>query len=341
MASRVLIVDDDPLECRLLEGMVRALGHACESVGGGEAALARLGASSAPQIAAMILDLVMPDLDGMAVLERLGRRSLWVPVIVQTANGGAEAAVSAMRAGAFDFVVKPVAAERLRVSLTNALKVGALAGEVSRMSRSRAGTLEFADIVMRSPPMERVRDLGRRAARLAVPVLIEGETGTGKEIFARAIHGSGPRRTRPFVSVNCAAIASDAAETVLFGEADVGSGLTKAGGKLKEAQGGTLFLDEVGALPSSAQRRLVDIVQGEEAPPPGINGPVGRRAGNRPPRYRGHLRQRGHDRRERHRRLPPRQGPGALRSVSGQRPHRLIPPALPAASAVHGHDRLR
>ena len=269
MASRVLIVDDDPLQCRLLEGMVRALGHACESVGGGEAALARLGASSAPQISAMILDLVMPDLDGMAVLERLGRRSLWVPVIVQTASGGVDAAVSAMRAGAFDFVVKPVAPERLRVSLANALKVGALAGEVSRMSRSRAGTLEFADIVMRSAPMERVRDLGRRAARLSAPVLIEGETGTGKDIFARAIHGSSPRRTRPFVSVNCAAIARDAAEAVLFGEADGAFGLTRAGGKLKEAQGGTLFLDEVGALPPSAQRRLVGVVQGEEGSAPG------------------------------------------------------------------------
>jgi DNA-binding NtrC family response regulator len=269
MAGRILIVDDDPVQRRQLEEAIRQQGHSCESVGGGEAALARLARADAPAISAMILDLVMPDLDGMAVLERLERFSISVPVIVQAANGGADVAISAMRAGAFDFLVKPASPERIRVSLANALRIGALENEVGRMRRSRTGTLGFGDVIMRAPIMERVTSLSERAARTATPVLLEGERGTGKELVARAIHGSGPRRTKPFVTVNCAAIRECDIDTVLFGCAPGGMNSQRSRGKYAEAHSGTLFLNQIGALPNAAQVKLLGLMGDCEAASPG------------------------------------------------------------------------
>ena len=202
MAARVLIVDDDPAECRHLEKVIRGLGHLTESVAGGEAALTRLARKGAPPVSAVILDLVMPDVDGMAVLERLQRESHGVPVIVQTPAAGADASGSAMRLGAFDFLVKPGSVERIRTSLANALRLGALEGEIVRMRRSRSGTLQFGDIVGDTPATERVLRLAERAARSSNPVLIEGERGVGKELLARAVHGSSGRRGRGFVMLN-------------------------------------------------------------------------------------------------------------------------------------------
>ncbi len=203
----------------------------------------------------MILDLVMPEMDGMTVLERLARQSLSVPVIVQTPASGADNGASAIRAGAVDFLVKPATPERVRVSLQNALKIGALEGEVLRMRLSRSGALSLGDIVMHSPAMERVSQLAARAARSAIPVLIEGERGVGKELLARAIHGSSTRKNRPFVTVRCGGIERCDIDALLFGDR----------GKLWEASGGTLFLDEIGVLPPEAQQRLAQFLSSEDA----------------------------------------------------------------------------
>jgi DNA-binding NtrC family response regulator len=246
MAAYVLIVDDDPAERRHVEEIVRSQGHLTECADGGDAALARLTRADAPAISAVILDLVMPDTDGMAVLERLSRHSLTVPVVVQAAAGAADAGVAAMRAGAFDFLLKPASPERIRASLTNALRIAALESEILRMRLRRGGTLDLRDIFARSTAMERTHRLAERAARCAVPVLIEGERGAGKELLARAIHGSSARRNRAFVTVNCSGAESDIA---LFG-AD------GCGGKLAEARGGTLFLNEIGTLRRPAQEAL-------------------------------------------------------------------------------------
>ena len=142
----------------------------------------------------MILDLVMPNLDGLGVLARLRQAGIKVPVIVQTAHGGIDNVVSAMRAGAIDFVVKPVGAERLQVSLRNALNTSALEGELARIKHSRSGTLGFADIITKSANMAAVIRMAEKAAASTIPVLISGESGVGKELIARAIHGSGERR---------------------------------------------------------------------------------------------------------------------------------------------------
>ena len=271
MTSIILIADDDPVQRRLLEAMVRRFGHEAETVDGGAAALARLRAADGPPIDLVILDLVMPDLDGMTVMARLREAGITVPVIVQTAHGSIETVIAAMRAGALDFVVKPVGAERLSVSIKNALRFEALEGEVRRMNRRVSGSVTFKDITTRSEDMSRIIRLGERAAKSNIPVLIEGESGVGKELMARAIQGSSDRRGKPFVTVNCGALPENLVESILFGhEKGAFTGATeKHAGKFVEASGGTLFLDEIGELPLETQVKLLRALQEGEVDPVG------------------------------------------------------------------------
>src|SRR5947209_4322529 len=176
MAALILIVDDDPIQRRLLEAMARRFGYAVETLDSGQAALHRMEALDQPAVSLVILDLVMPDLDGMAVLSRMRERAIPIPAIVQTAHGSIEAVIAAMRAGAIDFVVKPVGAERLQVSIRNALRVDALEDELRMATRRTAGELGFRDIVGRTEAMTRIVRLAERAAKSAIPVLIEGES---------------------------------------------------------------------------------------------------------------------------------------------------------------------
>ncbi len=271
MAERVLIVDDDPVQRRLLQHMVERAGYLVVSADGGEGAMARLTAADAAHVDCVVLDLVMPDLDGLGVLARMRGAGLNLPVIVQTAHGGIDSVVSAMRAGAVDFVVKPVSPERMQVSLRNALATRALEGELARLKHSRGGTLTFKDIVTRSPKMRAALQAAQKSAGSTIPVLIEGESGVGKELIARAIHGSGPRRAKPFVAVNCGALPENLVESILFGhEKGAFTGATERHeGKFQEASGGTLFLDEVGELPPAAQVKLLRAIQEGEVEPVG------------------------------------------------------------------------
>jgi len=274
MTARVLIVDDDPVQRRLLDNMVRKFGHEPVAAESGEAAAALL--TGGERFDCVVLDLVMPDLDGLGVLARMREAGSTVPVIVQTAHGGIDNVVSAMRAGAGDFVVKPVGAERLQVSLRNALEKSALADELGRIKRSQSGTLTFRDIVTRSAKMLSVLRGAEKAAASHIPVLVEGESGVGKELIARAIHGQGERRAKPFVAVNCGAIPENLVESILFGhEKGAFTGATeKHTGKFIEASGGTLFLDEVGELPMAAQVKLLRAIQEGEVEPVGGRKPV-------------------------------------------------------------------
>jgi len=263
MPACILIADDDAVARRLVENMVQKCGYETVVVDSGDAAIAMLTAADAPVIDAVVLDLVMPGLDGMGVLAKLRDAGLHIPVIVQTAHGGIDNVVSAMRAGAQDFVVKPVGIERLQVSLRNALNTSALKGELQRIRHSREGKLTFADIVTRSEAMAGVLRAAQKAASSTIPVLVEGESGVGKELFARAIHGSGERKSKPFVAVNCGAIPDNLVESILFGhEKGAFTGATERHmGKFVEATGGTLFLDEVSELPLAAQVKLLRALQ--------------------------------------------------------------------------------
>jgi len=271
MPDTVLIVDDDPVQRRLIESMVQRFGYQPLTAEGGDAAVALLLGPAPARIDCVVLDLVMPDLDGLGVLARMREAGLDTPVIVQTAHGGIDNVVSAMRAGASDFVVKPASPERLQVSLANALNVRRLAGELQRIKRSRDGTLTLTDVVTRSPAMQPVLRAIEKASASTIPVLVEGESGVGKELIARAIHGTGTRRAKPFVAVNCGALPENLVESILFGhEKGAFTGATeKHAGKFVEADGGTLFLDEVGELPMQAQVKLLRALQEGEIEPVG------------------------------------------------------------------------
>jgi DNA-binding NtrC family response regulator len=266
MAATILIADDDAVQRRLVENMVQKCGYETVVVDSGDAVVELLTGTDGQGgqgIDALLLDLVMPGLDGMGVLAKIRDAGLNLPVIVQTAHGGIDNVVSAMRAGAQDFVVKPAGIERLQVSLRNALNTSALKGELQRIRHSREGRLTFADIITRSEAMAGVLRTAQKAANSSIPVLIEGESGVGKELFARAIHGSSERKAKPFVAVNCGAIPDNLVESILFGhEKGAFTGATERHmGKFVEASGGTLFLDEVGELPLAAQVKLLRALQ--------------------------------------------------------------------------------
>ncbi|KQZ86968.1 Fis family transcriptional regulator [Mesorhizobium sp. Root157] len=271
MTGSILIVDDDPVQRRLLEAAVVKFGHTAIVTDGGEAGLQAMDGPNASDISVVILDLSMPGLDGIGVLKAMRERGIAIPVIVQTAQGGIETVVLAMRHGAFDFVVKPASPDRLQTAIANALKVEAVEGEVKRSARRSSGSLTFKDIVTHSPTMERVIRLGQKAASSHIPILIEGESGVGKELVARAIQGTSGRRSRPFVTVNCGAIPDNLVESILFGhEKGSFTGATdKHTGKFVEAHGGTLFLDEIGDLPLDVQVKLLRAVQDGEVDPVG------------------------------------------------------------------------
>ncbi len=276
MAKRVLIVDDDPIQRRILEEHIKRLGYETKTAQGGEQALQILEGPDHSSISLVFLDLVMPGVDGHAVLDRIGLKAGMPPIIVQTAQGSIEAAINAMRAGAVDFIVKPASPERLDVSIKSALKIEALQGEITRIKKKAEGTLTFNDLVMRGEAMNRVVALGRRAAASNIPVLIEGESGVGKELIARAIQGESERQQKPFITVNCGAIPENLVESILFGH-EKGSftgAVDRRIGKFQEADGGTLFLDEVGELPLDVQVKLLRALQEGEIDPIGSKKPI-------------------------------------------------------------------
>lgn len=275
-SGKILIVDDDPIQRRLLQEAVTKFGYRAKTAENGAEAVSMMTGPEGSEFNLIILDMVMPELDGIGALTKLRAEKIATPVIVQTAHGGIDTVVSAMNAGAQDFVVKPVAPERLDVSIRNLLKTSALEGEIARFRKQASGTLTFDDIITDSPAMERVINLGKRASSSNIPILIEGESGVGKELIASAIQGSGERKSKPLITVNCGAIPDNLVESILFGhEKGAFTGATeKHVGKFQEAHGGTLFLDEVGELPMEVQVKLLRALQEGEIDPIGSKRPV-------------------------------------------------------------------
>jgi len=262
--TRLLIVDDDPGQLQQTAEAARAAGYVVVTAASGQQALTALRAD--PGLGVVVLDLVMPDLDGMAVMEAMAGAGLATPVIIQAASPALETAVSALRQGAADVVSKPVTPDRLFVAVRNALRFAALETVVRSARNRHAGAPTPADIVTQAPAMERVLSLADKAARSALPVLIEGERGTGKELLARVIQAMSERAGKPFVIVDCAAIAADLVDATLFGHGRSG---TAGAGSFAAAQGGVLFLDEVGELPPAIQAKMLRAVQHGEIEPAG------------------------------------------------------------------------
>jgi DNA-binding NtrC family response regulator len=273
MVKSVLIVDDDPTQRRLLQAVIEKQGYRAETADSGESALDRL---ADPGIDVMLLDLIMPGMDGMETMAAVKAKWPDLPVIVLTASGGIETVVAAMRAGAADFFVKPASPERIAVSIRNAFKVQNLSGEVKRLSRKVEGKLGFSDMIAGAPTMQQVVRLGERAAQSDIPILITGESGVGKEMVAQSIMSASKRAGAPFVTVNCGAIPENLVESTLFGhEKGAFTGAVgKHAGKFQEADGGTLFLDEIGELPLDMQVKLLRALQEGEVDPVGGKRPV-------------------------------------------------------------------
>ena len=276
MAQTILVVDDDPVQRRLLEAAISRSGMTVVTAPGGQPALDLINGPRGEQITLMLLDLVMPDMGGLDVLAKLRATNPDLPVIVLTAKGGIDSAVEAMRAGANDFLVKPASPERIAVSIRNQLKIGTLSGEVKQLKKKTDNRLSFDDLVANAPEMKQVFRLGTRAAQSDIPILIEGESGAGKELIARAIQGTSARAGKPFVTVNCGAIPENLIESILFGH-EKGSftgASDKHLGKFQEADGGTLFLDEIGELRLDMQVKLLRALQEGEVDPVGSKRPV-------------------------------------------------------------------
>ncbi len=184
MPQSIFLVDDDPTQRRLMEAVLGRQGYKVLSASGGREAISFIDAGRSGDMSVMLLDLVMPEVDGFAVLEHVKRVLPGLPVIVLTAQGRIDTVVNAMRSGAADFVVKPASPERLLVSIQNAMKLNTLAGEVQRLKRRQNGQLSFDDLIAKAPSMQQVIRLGRRAGASNIPILIEGESGSGKELIA-------------------------------------------------------------------------------------------------------------------------------------------------------------
>ena len=276
MAQTILVVDDDPVQRRLLEAAITRSGMHVVTAPGGGPALDLIGGPKGEQINLVLLDLVMPDMSGIDVLAKLRPAHPELPVIVLTAKGGIDSAVEAMRAGANDFLVKPASPERIAISIRNQLKIGTLTGEVKQLKKKTENRLTFEDLIATSPEMRQVFRLGTRAAQSNIPILIEGESGAGKELIARAIQGTSERAGKPFITVNCGAIPENLIESILFGH-EKGSftgASDKHLGKFQEADGGTLFLDEIGELRLDMQVKLLRALQEGEVDPVGSKRPV-------------------------------------------------------------------
>ncbi|MGQ3044707.1 MAG: sigma-54-dependent transcriptional regulator [Brevundimonas aurantiaca] len=274
MAKTVLVVDDDPTQRRLLQAVLERDGHAVVHAASGGEAIDRMTRGGGADV--ILLDMIMPEMSGLECLAELRSAGVTTPVIVLTANGGIDTVVKAMQAGAQDFFVKPVGPERLLVGVRNALKLEQLTTEVGRLTKRVQGRASFDDIIGDSAPMRMVKALGARAAKSSIPVLITGESGVGKEVIARALHGAGERAGKPFVAVNCGALPANLAESILFGHekgAFTGA-VDKTLGKFREADGGTLFLDEIGELPLDLQVKLLRALQEGEIDPVGGKRPV-------------------------------------------------------------------
>jgi DNA-binding NtrC family response regulator len=258
MKGRVLVVDDDHEMCELLKSQLGRRGFEVLAYGSADEALARLAAED---LDAVVTDVRMRGLDGIQLCEHLRQNRPDVPVLVITAFGSLDTAVAAIRAGAHDFLAKPFEVEELAFRLERAIQHRQLAEEVKRL-RARE-PVPVDELVGESVALRQLRELVARVAHSGAPVLVIGETGSGKERVARALHRLGPRPEGPFVALNCAALPEHLLESELFGHArgaftDARSART---GLLVHANAGTLLLDEIAELPLALQPKLLRALQ--------------------------------------------------------------------------------
>jgi DNA-binding NtrC family response regulator len=259
----LMLIDDEPAQQRLVSALAARSGWRTITVAEGETAIATLGTRDGMMLDAVLLDQSVPDDELAALIQELRERRPALPILVLTALSDVEAAVAALRAGATDYLVKPIAPDRLLGALEAAVDGSAGSGELRPLTEKVSAALGFDEIVGSSPAFRAALAIAAKAARARVPVLIEGEAGVGKEVVAEAIHAASPRSKKPMVTVNCRAIPANLICSELFGheKGAFAGAFTRQTGKLVNADGGTIFLDEAGCLPPDAQIRLLNFLE--------------------------------------------------------------------------------
>ncbi|HEX7873347.1 MAG TPA: sigma-54 dependent transcriptional regulator [Sphingobium sp.] len=269
-APLLMLVDDEPAQRRLTTALAARAGWRTLTVNDAERAVATLGSRDGQKIRAVLIDDWTPGLGMIDLVRDLATRRPGLAILIMTANDNAQAAVEAMRAGASDYLIKPISAERLAHALTTAHRKSDT-GELRRLSEKIRAPLDFDAIVGSAPPFRAALAIAAKAARARVPVLIEGESGVGKEVIANAIHAASQREKTPMVAVNCGAIPENLLESELFGHergAFTGA-FDRHVGRFAMAHSGTIFLDEVSELPLDAQVKLLRVLQDGEIQPLG------------------------------------------------------------------------
>ncbi len=267
----LMLIDDEPAQCRLITALASRAGFRTICVRDAETAIATLGTQDGMMLDAIILDHWVPGSEATELISELKSRRPALPILMLTAIGSISEAVDAMRAGATDYLIKPVAPERMLGALQAAVDKGKHGGELRPLTEKIAAPLEFEEIVGAAPAFRTALAIAAKAARSRVPVLIEGEGGVGKEVIADAIHAASPRAKMPFLKVNCGAITGNLLDSILFGHekgAFTGAFDRKIG-LVQQADGGTLFLDEVDRLPTETQVRLLRLLKSSEIQPIG------------------------------------------------------------------------
>jgi DNA-binding NtrC family response regulator len=266
MPETILLAEDEPVQRQAISTLLnKRLGYTVLQASNGEEALARVEASNVGEISLVILDIEMPRMDGFAALKAIKRYRPDLPVIILTSRDDTGTAVKAIKEGASDFIVKPPDPAHLDIAIKNAFRVSALSRELAKLKRDKEGATSFNDMVGYNSGLAEAVAYGRKAAASDVPVLITGETGVGKELFARAIHGESKRVGAPFVALHCSALPENLVEGTLF---------SPDKGAFRKAEGGTVFLDDVGDLPAEAQVKLLRLMQHKEIEPLGGGKPV-------------------------------------------------------------------
>jgi two-component system response regulator HydG len=269
---RILIIDDDDAVRESLGRMLRSAGHTVETAQNGEDGLA---AARGTAYDVILSDMRMPGISGIDVLQRLREQRVDSAFIVMTGFGTIDTAVEAMKLGAVDFVQKPFLRDELLMRVRSAADRRQLARQVDLLQRQIRGTDTLDALIGDAEPMLRVKDLIARAAAAPGTVLITGETGTGKEVAARALHASSSRASKPFVALNCAALTDSLLENELFGHARgafTGAAAARAG-LIEHANGGTVFLDEIGTMAPGVQAKLLRALEAGEVRRIGENDP--------------------------------------------------------------------
>ncbi len=271
MKPRVMVIDDLDSARQMVK---RTLARSFELYDFASVAEA-LPAVDRAEFDCIVTDLRMPGIDGLEGLGHFKKKVPEIPVIVMTAFATVETAIEAMKAGAFDYIKKPFEPDELEMLVARAVEHGRLKRENARLKSALGGAFSLHGVIGRSAPMKEVVALLERIAPSDVPVLIEGESGTGKDLIARAIHGMSARSAGPYLALNMSAIPENLAESELFGhEKGAFSGADQARpGFFAEAEGGTLFLDEIGLLPSQLQPKLLRVLQDGEFIPVGSRKP--------------------------------------------------------------------